>query len=173
MGKYSTTPKKKASKNQKDPNNHVVATNRRARHDYQILDKYEAGLVLMGTEVKSLREGQASLTDGFAAFSHDGELWLEQVHIPEYLNGTWTNHSARRKRKLLLNRKELVKISRQIEDPGHTVVPLQLYFKDGKVKVEIGIAKGKREFDKRQTLREKQDAREAQRAMRYRNLRGA
>ncbi len=161
---------KKKSKNDKDPNNHVVALNRRARHDYTIIDRYEAGLVLTGTEVKSLREGQASLVDGFAAFDRSGELWLEQVHIPEYLNGTWTNHSARRKRKLLLNRKELIKISRQIEDPGNTIVPLSLYFKEGKAKVEIGIARGKREFDKRQTLREKQDAREAQRAMRYRNL---
>ncbi|GAA3051212.1 MULTISPECIES: SsrA-binding protein SmpB [Actinomycetes] len=164
--------KKNARKGQKDPNNHVVATNRRARHDYTILDRYEAGMVLTGTEVKSLREGQASLTDGFAAFSDAGELWLEQVHIPEYLNGTWTNHSARRKRKLLLNHKELVKITRQIESPGHTIVPLQLYFKDGRVKVEIGIAQGKREFDKRETLRRKQDERDAQRAMRYRN-RGA
>lgn len=164
--------KKNARKGPKDPNNNVVATNRRARHDYQILDRYEAGMVLTGTEVKSLREGQASLTDGFAAFSGSGELWLEQVHIPEYLNGTWTNHSARRKRKLLLHHKELVKITRQIESPGHTVVPLQLYFKDGRAKVELGIARGKREFDKRETLRRKQDERDAERAMRYRN-RGA
>lgn len=162
--------KKNVSKNAKDPNNHVVALNRRARHDYTILDKYEAGLVLTGTEAKSLRQGQASLVDGFAAFDDRSELWLEQVHIPEYLNGTWTNHSARRKRKLLLNSKELIKISRQVEDPGHTIVPLSLYFKDGRAKVEIGIARGKREFDKRHTLREKQDAREAQRAMRFRNL---
>ena len=165
--------KSKGAKKSKDPNNHVVATNRRARHDYSILDTYEAGMVLSGTEVKSLREGQASLVDGFAAFSHAGELWLEQVHIPEYLNGTWTNHAARRKRKLLLHHKELIKITRQIEDPGLTVVPLQLYFKDGLAKVEIGIARGKREFDKRHALREKQDNREAQRAMRYRNLRGS
>ncbi|WP_022872361.1 SsrA-binding protein SmpB [Nesterenkonia alba] len=171
MGKYSTNTKK-AGKKAKDPNNHVIALNRRARHDYQILDKYEAGVVLTGTEVKSLREGQASLTDGFAAFDDAGELWLEQVHIPEYLNGTWTNHSARRKRKLLLHAKELTKISRQIEDPGLTLVPLSLYFKDGRVKVELGVARGQREFDKRHALREKQDAREAQRAMRYRNLRG-
>ncbi|GAA1171194.1 MULTISPECIES: SsrA-binding protein SmpB [Nesterenkonia] len=164
--------KKNSRKGPKDPNNNVVATNRRARHDYNILDRYEAGMVLTGTEVKSLREGQASLTDGFAAFSSGGELWLEQVHIPEYLNGTWTNHSARRKRKLLLHHKELVKITRQIESPGHTIVPLQLYFKDGRAKVEIGIAQGKREFDKRETLRRKQDERDAQRAMRYRN-RGA
>lgn len=169
MGK-STSAKKKSSKNQKDPNNHVVANNRRARYDYEILDRYEAGLVLTGTEVKSLREGQASLTEGFAAFDRRGELWLEQVHIPEYLNGTWTNHSSRRKRKLLLNRKELVKISRNIESSGRTVVPMSLYFKDGRAKVEIGVAQGKREFDKRRAVREREDAREAQRAMRMRNL---
>lgn len=163
--------KKKKGRAPKDPRNHTVALNRRARHDYTISDKYEAGLVLNGTEVKSLREGQASLIEGFAAFDDNLELWLEQVHIPEYLNGTWTNHATRRKRKLLLNRKELVKISRQIEDPGLTIVPLSLYFKDGRAKVEIGIAKGKREFDKRHVLREKQDAREAARAMRMRELR--
>lgn len=161
---------KKKKKAPKDPRNHTVALNRRARHDYNISDKYEAGLVLTGTEVKSLREGQASLVDGFAAFDRGNELWLEQVHIPEYLNGTWTNHATRRKRKLLLHRRELIKISRQIEDPGLTIVPLSLYFKDGRAKVELGIAKGKREFDKRHALREKQDAREAQRAMRMRNL---
>lgn len=154
----------------KDPKNHTVALNRRARHDYDILEKYEAGLALTGTEVKSLREGQASLVDGFAAFDNREELWLEQVHIPEYLNGTWTNHATRRKRKLLLHRKELVKISRQIEDPGLTIVPLSLYFKEGRAKVEIGVARGKREYDKRHALREKQDNREAQRAMRQRNL---
>ncbi len=167
MAKKSSNVKKK-KRGERDPNNHMVAHNRRARHDYEILDKYEAGLVLTGTEVKSLREGQASLTDGFAAFDNSHELWLEQVHIPEYLNGTWTNHSARRKRKLLLHSKELIKISRQIESPtDHR--PLSLYFKDGRAKAEIGIARGKREFDKRQTLREKQDARDAHREMRYRN----
>lgn len=165
--------KKKGAKKERDPNNSIVATNRRARHDYEILDKYEAGLVLTGTEVKSLREGTANLTDGFGGFSSGGELWLEQVTIPEYLNGTWTNHAARRKRKLLLHRKELIKISRQAENPGLTVVPLRLYFKEGRAKVEIGVAQGKREFDKRHALREKQDAREAQRAMRYRNLRAS
>lgn len=164
---------KKKKPETKDPNNNVVARNRRAYHDFTILDTYEAGIVLTGTEVKSLREGQASLVDGFAAFDNRHELWLEQVHIPEYLNGTWTNHAVRRKRKLLLHGKELIKISRQIQDPGLTIVPLSLYFKDGRAKVEIGIAKGKREFDKRQTLREKQDNREAQRAMRIRNRHAA
>lgn len=149
----------------------VIATNRKARHNYLILDTYEAGISLMGTEVKSLREGHASLVDGYATFYRD-ELFLEQVYIPEYLNGSWTNHAARRRRKLLLHRQELTKITRQIQESGHTIVPLQLYFKDGRVKVEIGIAQGKKDYDKRHALREKQDNREAQRAMRLRN-RGA
>lgn len=149
----------------------AVATNRKARHDYEVLDTYEAGIALMGTEVKSLREGRASLTDGFAIF-YQGELWMEGVHIPEYTQGSWTNHSARRRRKLLLHREELDKIAHKIRESGFTLVPLQLYFLDGKAKVEIAVARGKRDYDKRQTLREKQDNREAQRAMREKN-RGA
>jgi SsrA-binding protein len=145
-----------------------VATNRKARHDYHILDTYEAGMALMGTEVKSLREGRASLVDGFCVFYND-ELYLEAVYIPEYLNGSWTNHSARRRRKLLLHREELNKISHKIRESGFTIVPLQLYFNDGRAKVEIAIARGKKDYDKRQTLREQQDKREALRAMRERN----
>lgn len=166
--------KKSAGKsgNKKTPDGRqVIATNRKARHNYLILDIYEAGISLMGTEVKSLREGHASLVEGFAVFYSD-ELFLEQVYIPEYLNGSWTNHSSRRRRKLLLHRQELTKISRQISESGHTIVPLQLYFRDGRVKVEIAVAEGKRDYDKRHALREKQDNREAQRAMRLRN-RGA
>ncbi|WP_309082051.1 SsrA-binding protein SmpB [Zhihengliuella sp.] len=156
----------------KDPSNRVIASNRKARHDFEVLDTYEAGMVLTGTEVKSLREGKASLVDGFAQFYRD-ELYIEQIYIPEYLNGSWTNHTARRRRKLLLHRQELTKIQRQLGDAGNTIVPLQLYFKDGRVKLEIAVARGKREFDKRQTLREKQDNREALRAMRERNRRSA
>ncbi|WP_394938785.1 SsrA-binding protein SmpB [Psychromicrobium sp. YIM B11713] len=152
----------------KESGRKVVATNRKARHDYLIGDTYEAGLALMGTEVKSLREGKANLTDGFATFYGD-ELWLEAVYIPEYLNGSWTNHSARRRRKLLLHRAELIKISHKTRESGFTIVPLQLYFLDGRAKVEIALAKGKREYDKRQALREAQDSREAQRAMREKN----
>jgi len=148
-----------------------VATNRKARHNYEILDTYEAGMVLMGTEVKSLREGRASLVDGFATFYND-ELWLEAVYIPEYLNGSWTNHSARRRRKLLLHREQLDKIAQKIRESGFTIVPLQLYFLDGRAKVEIAVARGKRDYDKRQSLREKQDNREALREMRAKN-RGA
>jgi SsrA-binding protein len=146
----------------------AVATNRKAFHDYHVLDTYEAGMSLMGTEVKSLREGRASLVDGFATFYND-ELYLENVYIPEYLNGSWTNHAARRRRKLLLHREELNKISHKIRESGFTIVPLQLYFLDGRAKVEIGVARGKKDYDKRQALREKQDTREALRAMRARN----
>ncbi|GAB3435243.1 SsrA-binding protein SmpB [Phycicoccus sp. M110.8] len=142
----------------------VVASNRKARHDYLIEDTYEAGLVLMGTEVKSLRMGRASLVDGYAAWRGD-ELWLEGVHIPEYVEGTWTNHTPRRRRKLLLHREELAKLQRKSSETGHTIVPLSLYFKDGRAKVELAVAKGKRQYDKRQTLRERQDRRDAERAL--------
>jgi SsrA-binding protein len=142
----------------------LIAGNRKARHDYHIEDTFEAGLALTGTEVKALRMGRASLTDGFAQFSGD-ELWLEGVHIPEYSQGTWTNHAPRRRRKLLLHRDELEKIATKTREKGRTVVPLALYFKDGRAKVEIALATGKREYDKRQALRERQDRREAERAM--------
>lgn len=142
----------------------VVATNRKARHDYHIEDVYEAGLVLSGTEVKSLRAGRASLVDGFASVEN-GEAWLENVHIPEYSQGTWNNHNTRRKRKLLLHRDEIAKLAGKIKESGFTLIPLSLYFKDGRAKVELALAKGKREYDKRQTLKEQQDRREADRAM--------
>lgn len=148
----------------KEQGRKLIASNRKARHDYHIEDTFEAGLVLMGTEVKSLRMGRASLVDGYATFLGD-ELWLEGVHIPEYLAGTWTNHTPRRRRKLLLNRRELDKIAQKTRESGHTVVPLALYFKDGRAKVEIALAKGKRSYDKRQAMRERQDRREAERAL--------
>ncbi|ARJ05633.1 SsrA-binding protein SmpB [Humibacter sp. BT305] len=149
----------------------VVATNRRARHDYSIEDTYEAGLVLTGTEVKSLRQGRASLVDGYA-FIDGGEAWLDAVHIPEYNQGTWTNHPPRRKRKLLLHKDQIVKISHKTKEGGYTLVPLSLYFNDGRAKVELAVAKGKKEYDKRQALREKQDKREAARAMSTRSRLG-
>ena len=142
----------------------VVARNRKARHDYLIEDTYEAGIALMGTEVKALRMGRASLAEGYAVFYGD-ELWLEQVHIPEYVQGTWTNHTPRRRRKLLLHRAELDKIAAKVQGSGRTVVPLSLYFKDGRAKVEIALATGKKAYDKRHALREQQDRREAERAM--------
>lgn len=148
----------------KDTGRKSIARNRKALHEYHIEDTYEAGLVLTGTEVKSLREGRANLTDGFALI-FQGEAWLEHVFIPEYAQGTWTNHSARRRRKLLLHKQEILKISQKIKESGKTLVPLELYFDGSRVKVEIAIAKGKKDWDKRQALREKQDKREAERAM--------
>ncbi len=149
----------------------VVATNRRARHDYDVEKTYEAGLVLTGTEVKSLRQGRANLSDGYA-YIKGGEAFIDNINIPEYSQGHWTNHSAKRTRKLLLHAEEIVKISHSVSAGGYTLVPLKLYFKDGRAKLEIGVGKGKREYDKRQTLRERQDKREAERAMRTRNRMG-
>ena len=162
-----------AKKNQKadDSKHKVVATNRRARHEYTIEKTYEAGIVLRGTEVKSLREGHANLTDGYA-YVDRGEAWLDQVSIAQYSNGTWTNHAAKRNRKLLLHKDEIVKLGQKASAGGYTLVPLKLYFVDGRAKVEIGVAKGKTEYDKRHTLRERQDKLEANRAMRMRNRLG-
>ncbi|ALV50472.1 SsrA-binding protein SmpB [Streptomyces althioticus] len=148
----------------KEKGRKLIAQNKKARHDYLIIDTYEAGLVLTGTEVKSLRQGRASLADGFVQLDGN-EAWLHNVHVPEYSQGTWTNHSARRKRKLLLHREEIDKLEAKSQETGHTIVPLALYFKDGRAKVEIALAKGKKEYDKRQTLREKQDRRETERAI--------
>lgn len=148
----------------------MIATNRRARHDYHIDDVYEAGIVLTGTEVKALRAGRAQLVDGYVAIDH-GEAWLEAVHIPEYSQGTWTNHAPRRKRKLLLHREEIDRLAIKTREKGFTIVPLQLYFLDGRAKLEIGLGRGKKEYDKRHALRERQDRREAERAMSLRSHR--
>ncbi|MFF0148939.1 MULTISPECIES: SsrA-binding protein SmpB [Amycolatopsis] len=142
----------------------VIASNRKARHDYSILDTYEAGLVLQGTEVKSLRAGKASLADAFATVD-DGEVWLRNVHIPEYTQGTWTNHMPRRTRKLLLHRREIERLIGKTKESGLSLVPLSLYFKDGKVKVEIALAKGKKAYDKRQSLAKRDADRDISRAM--------
>ncbi|WP_111719395.1 SsrA-binding protein SmpB [Homoserinimonas sp. OAct 916] len=142
----------------------VVATNRKARHDYLIESTFEAGMVLTGSEVKSLRMGRASLVDGYA-FIENGEAWLDAVHIPEFFQSSWNNHSPRRKRKLLLHKEQILKIHNKTKEGGYTIVPLRIYFLDGRAKVEIAIAKGKKEYDKRQTLRERQDKREADRAV--------
>ena len=155
----------------KEKGRKLVAQNRKARHDYHIHDSYEAGIVLSGTEVKSLREGRANLTDAFATVD-DGEVWLRSAHIPEYTQGTWTNHTARRTRKLLLNRTEITKIERELGNPGTTLVPLALYFSDGYAKVEIALATGKREYDKRQTIAARESKREAERALAARNRGG-
>jgi SsrA-binding protein len=142
----------------------LVASNKRARHDYFIDEIFEAGIMLTGTEVKSLRQGRASLIDGFVSVDN-GAAWLEGVHIPEYTEGTWTNHTPRRKRKLLLHAEEIERLADGTREKGHTVVPLRLYFVKGNAKVEIAIARGKKLYDKRASLREQQDTREAQSAM--------
>jgi SsrA-binding protein len=148
----------------KEQGRKLIAQNRKARHDYHIEDVIEAGLVLTGTEVKSLRAGRASLVDGYATIS-GGEAWLQGVHIPEYDQGTWTNHEPRRGRKLLLHRSEIARLIAKTRESGLTIVPLALYFKDGKAKVELALARGKKSYDKRQALAEKQAKREADRAV--------
>jgi SsrA-binding protein len=140
----------------------LIAQNRKARHDYTILDTYEAGVVLSGTEVKSLRAGHASLVDAFAEIKN-GELWLQGVHIPEYTQGTWNNHAPRRQRKLLLHRDEIARLVGKTRESGLTIVPLQMYFKDGYAKVEIALARGKKSHDKRQAMAERDAAREINR----------
>ncbi|HEX5995400.1 MAG TPA: SsrA-binding protein SmpB [Jiangellales bacterium] len=142
----------------------LIVQNRKARHNYDIEDTYEAGIVLTGTEVKSLRAGRASLVDGYAEV-RDGEVWLRNVHIPEYDQGSWTNHDPRRSRKLLMRRDEISRLIGKTRERGLTLIPLSLYFKDGYAKVEIALAKGKKTHDKRQALAEKQAKREAERAM--------
>jgi SsrA-binding protein len=145
----------------------IVASNRRARHDYAIEDVLEAGLVLTGTEVKSLRAGRATLTDGFGQIT-DGEVWLHGVHIPPYIGGTWTNHEPRRIRKLLLHRKEIDRLARSTSEGGLTLIPLSLYFFDGKAKIELALARGKRTYDKRHELARRDAAREVDRVLRRR-----
>ena len=143
----------------KEKGQKVIASNRKARHDYEILDVYEAGVALVGTEVKSLRLGRASLVDAFATVD-DGEVWLRGLHIPEYAMGTWTNHEPRRTRKLLLHKGEILKLIGKTNEGGLSLVPLSMYFKDGKVKVELALARGKRAFDKRQSLAKRDAERE-------------
>lgn len=143
----------------------LIANNRRARYDYFIDDVFEAGLVLSGTEVKALRQGKASIADAYALVE-GGEVWLENAYIPEFTQGSWTNHSTRRKRKLLLAKKEIAKLAGKSKETGYTLIPISLYFKDGYAKVEIGLARGKKDFDKRQSLKEKDAKKEINRAIR-------
>lgn len=142
----------------------LIASNRKARHDYSILDVYEAGVMLVGTEVKSLRAGQASLVDAFATVD-DGEVWLRNLHIAEYHHGTWTNHEPRRTRKLLLHRRQIDTLVGKVRDGNLTLVPLSLYFTEGKVKVELALARGKQSHDKRQDLARRDAQREVSRVM--------
>ena len=148
----------------KEQGRKLIASNKKARYEYAIEDTFEAGMMLTGTEVKSLRAGRASLIDGYAAIK-DGEVWLHGVHISEYTEGTWNNHEPRRPRKLLLHGHEIDKLIQKTKEKGFTIVPLSLYFKDGNAKVEIGVARGKKIHDKRQALAERQATRETARAI--------
>jgi SsrA-binding protein len=136
--------------------------NRKARHDFNVEETYEAGLVLKGTEVKSLRQGKASFTDSFA-YLQDGEVWLRELYIKPYEHGSYYNHDPRRPRKLLLHKKEIRALDKAIQQKGYTIVPLKLYFKNGNAKVLIGVAKGKKQFDKRDSIKEKDVKRQIER----------
>lgn len=142
----------------------VIATNRKARHNYSIIELFEAGVSLQGTEVKSLRLGQASLADAFATID-DGEVWLRNLYIPEYQHGSWTNHEPRRNRKLLLHRQQIDRLVGKIRDGNLALMPLSLYFSEGKVKVELALARGKRAYDKRQDMAQRDAQREVVREM--------
>ncbi len=152
------------AKKKKNQDRSVLATNRRARHDYHILETYECGIVLVGTEIKSLREGKVSIADAFATVD-EGEVWLRNLHIPEYSMGSWTNHSPKRTRKLLLHRREIDSIMGKVRDGNRTLVPLQLYLKNGYVKLELGLAQGKQDYDKRQDIKRRTEEREITREL--------
>lgn len=159
--KLSSSRKAKVASDEKK----VIARNKKARHDYEILDTYEAGLSLAGTEVKTLRLGRASLVDSWVEVDRAGEMWAHGVNIPTYATGSWTNHAPNRKRKLLLHRAEIEKIRRKVEGKGRTIVPLELYFIRGRAKLLIALAQGKHEWDKRETIKRREADREAARAM--------
>ena len=138
--------------------------NRKAYHDYQVDETYEAGIVLQGTEVKSLRDGKANFTDSFA-FIQNGEVWLREFHISPYKFGSFSNHDPRRQRKLLLSKKEIRELDKFIQQKNYTLIPLKLYFKHGYAKVLIGVARGKKKFDKRESIKEKDTKRDMQRSI--------
>lgn len=143
----------------------LIAQNRKALHDYEVLERHEAGIVLQGTEVKSLRDNTGiSFKDSFADIKN-GEMFLIGIHIAPYAMGTYANHEPERKRKLLMHRQEIQKLRQRVEEKGLTVVPLKLYFKEGNVKVQIGLCRGKHAYDKRETLKERESQREVQRAL--------
>lgn len=145
----------------------IVAENRKARHDYTIVDQYEAGMMLTGTEVQSMRMGKVNLKDAYAKVK-DGEVWLYQVHISPYPFAYYNNHDPLRVRKLLLHKREIMRLYAKVNEQGHTLVPLRIYFKKGKAKVVIALVKGKREFDKRHSIREREQKREVDRARKQR-----
>ena len=143
----------------------VQIKNKRAEFDYEVLDRYTAGLVITGTEVKSIRAGKASLVDTFC-YINNGEVWVKNMYVAEYDFGSYNNHNTRRERKLLLQKKEIRQLQEETKAPGFTLVPLKLFFdENGRVKMQLGLCRGKKEYDKRQSLREKDDRREMDRAM--------
>ncbi|NLZ73621.1 MAG: SsrA-binding protein SmpB [Bacteroidales bacterium] len=148
--------------------NSINIRNKRATFDYELNDRYTAGIVLTGTEIKSIRQGKASLVDSFCFFSREGELWVKNMHITEYFYGSYNNHEVRRDRKLLLTKRELDKLQREVKESGYTIVPVRLFINAaGLAKVEIALARGKKQYDKRQDLKEKEDRRDMERAMRF------
>jgi len=149
----------------------IVAVNRRATHDYFIDDRIEAGLVLTGTEIKSIREGRVNLREGYARI-HNGEAWLHNIHIAPYEQGNRYNHEPLRERKLLLHRSEISGLIGRVKQRGYTLVPTQLYLKHGRAKIELGLARGKREFDKRESISKREAQREIDRALRTRQREG-
>ncbi|MCL1791168.1 MAG: SsrA-binding protein SmpB [Peptococcaceae bacterium] len=149
----------------------VISENRRARHDYFIEDKVEAGIILTGTEIKSIRAGRVNLKDGYAEVA-DGEMWLNAVHISPYEQGNRFNHEPLRQRKLLLHRKEIIKLAAAVQKQGMTLIPLKLYLTRGMAKIEIGLCKGKKLYDKRQDVAERDAKRDIERSVRDKNFRG-
>jgi len=145
----------------------IIAVNRKAHYDYELLDRLEAGLALMGTEVKALREGRCNLSDGFVDIEN-GEAWLKEVNISHYSHGNIMNHDPKRKRKLLLHRREINRLQGKIAERGLTCVPTRMYFKKGKVKVEIALARGKKQYDKRETIKRRESERETKRELKAR-----
>lgn len=167
----SVNPANKSTAKKKDaPAVKIAAQNRAASYNYELLDRFEAGMVLVGTEVKTLREGKGALRDAYAEIK-GGEVWLMNCHIPEYRPGGPWNHGPLRARKLLLNRREINKLSGQVQQKGLTLIPLKIYFRDGMAKCELALARGKKFWDRRRAEREKEDKREAREAMhRYKRL---
>ncbi|MBN1642817.1 MAG: SsrA-binding protein SmpB [Anaerolineae bacterium] len=145
----------------------VVSTNRKAYHDYAIEDTFEAGIVLIGSEIKSIRAGRVNLRDGYAAIE-DGEVWMYNTHVAPYDPASRFGHEPRRKRKLLLHKREIARLERRVQEKGYTLVPLRMYLRDNRAKVELAVARGKREYDKRAAIAEREDQRRAERAMRER-----
>ena len=157
-----------AERSEREKAQRVIADNRKAFHDYHILDSWEAGVALLGTEVKAIREGRVNLRDSFARLDN-GEVWLMNVHISPYSHTGYAHHEERRQRKLLLHRHEIQKLSGQVTQKGFTLVPLQLYFKNGRVKVSLALVKGKQAHDKRETIRRREVDRETRAAVKARS----